>query len=286
MASLLGFAREAEALGAAALWAPDHLFWGQPILECLTTLTAVATSTSRAAIGSCVLQLPLREPAVVAKQATTLQVLSQGRFVLGLGVGRHRGEYEAAGGEFDTRGKTMDLALDAIRRAWATAEEPGLQYRQDPPSPPVPLWFGGSSDAALRRTAHWGDGWVPLFLSLEGYRSKLAQLARHAEAAGREPGEITPAVTLAVHVGSREQALQRGSEWLSKLFGIPARAFAGHLVAGPSSRCADTIWQYREAGARHLVLMVADDHPLDHFGALVDRFDTPAGGREPAETTR
>ena len=86
---LVELCRRAEATGADSLWAVDHLFWPHPMGESLTTLAVAAVATSRPTLGTCVLQLPLRRPAAVAKQATALQLLSGGRFVLGLGVGIH-----------------------------------------------------------------------------------------------------------------------------------------------------------------------------------------------------
>src|ERR1700722_7348693 len=98
----------AEATGADSLWAVDHLYWPHPINECLSTLAIAAAATRRPRLGTCVLQLPLRHAAAVAKQATALQLLSGGRFTLGLGVGSHRGEYERAGVDFHRRGRLMD----------------------------------------------------------------------------------------------------------------------------------------------------------------------------------
>src|SRR5487761_549935 len=114
----------AEAAGAAGLWATDHLFWRQPAPEALTTIAVAATATRRAVLGTCVLQLPLRSPAAVAKQAAALQHLTGGRFVLGVGVGSHAIEYELAGADFSTRGRGIDEALVAVRRAWATGDDP------------------------------------------------------------------------------------------------------------------------------------------------------------------
>ena len=102
--------RQVEDSGADSLWAVDHLFWPHPIGEPLTTLAVASVATTRPMLGTCVLQLPLRRPAAIAKQATALQLLSGGRFVLGVGVGVHEGEYERAGTEYHRRGRLMDEA--------------------------------------------------------------------------------------------------------------------------------------------------------------------------------
>ena len=119
---LVELCRRAEATGADSLWAVDHLFWPHPIGEALTTLAVAAVATSRPLLGTCVLQLPLRRPAAVAKQATALQLLSGGRFVLGLGVGSHQDEYERAGVDFHRRGRLMD---DGVARPARGMGRPG-----------------------------------------------------------------------------------------------------------------------------------------------------------------
>ena len=272
--ALAQLCRDAELCGAGALWAVDHLFWPRPMLECLTTLAVAAAATDQVPIGTCVLQLPLRDPAVLAKQATALHLLSGGRFVLGLGVGSHPGEYVAAGVGFDERGRIMDEGLAQLRRIWAAD---GIEpYRQLPTSPAVPVWIGGSSGAARRRAARSADGWVPLFLSPSEYRSALGSLADEAEAAGRTPGDITRAVVVFASVGG-DDARDRGTAWLSSLYGIPARAFDRHLVAGPAPAVAQELDRYLRAGAQHVVVMVTDDHPLEPFAALLQALgrDTP-----------
>ncbi len=261
--------RRAEVSGADSLWAVDHLFWPHPINECLTTLAVAATATEHLTLGSCVLQLPLRQPAVVAKEVTALQHLSDGRFVLGVGVGIHAGEYARAGVDFHRRGRLMDAGLAAVRQAWASAGDPAPQYRQLPPSPPVPLWIGGSSAAARRRAAAVGDGWVPLFLDPDEYGTALTALREETEAAGRTPDAVLPAVVAFVHVGpDGDVARVQGSAWLSELYGLPPKAFHRHLVAGPPDTCAAELTRFAEAGARHIVVMVAGTGALAHFRSL------------------
>lgn len=239
-------------------------------------MAVAAAATSRATLGTCVLQLPLRRPAAVAKQATALQLLSGGRFVLGLGVGSHPGEYEMAGVDYSARGRLIDEGIAGLRQAWASAGRADLDYRQEPAGPPVPLWVGGSSKAARRRAATSADGWVPMFISVEDYTVGLDLLRSDAAAAGRAEDEVAAAVVAVVCVGD-SGAHRRGTEWLSSLYGIPPKAFARHLVAGTAGACAERLQQYFERGAAHVAVMVADDRPLDHFAELVSAFSAPAG---------
>ncbi len=256
-------------MGAGALWACDHLFWPRPILECMTTLAVAATATGRVPLGTCVLQLPLRRAAAVAKQASALQLLSGGRFVLGVGVGDHPAEFAAAGVDVAPRGRRLDEALAELGSAWASAEVAEGSFGQRPGSPPVPVWIGGSSDAAVERAARVGEGWVPLFVTPEEYAAGLARLRRRAAAHGRDPAEITAAVVVTVRVGG-ESALEEGTRWLSSLFGPPPRAFERHLIAGVAPRCAEGIGRYLEAGAEHVVVMVASDATVESFAELTD----------------
>jgi alkanesulfonate monooxygenase SsuD/methylene tetrahydromethanopterin reductase-like flavin-dependent oxidoreductase (luciferase family) len=265
--ALADLCRRVEASGADSLWAVDHLFWPHAINECLTTLAVAAGATERLTLGSCILQLPLRQPSAVAKEVTALQHLSDGRFVLGVGVGSHAGEYDRAGIDFHRRGRLMDEGIATLRRAWASADDPAPAYRQIPASPRVPLWIGGSSTAARRRAAAVGDGWAPLFLTAEEYGPAVRALRDETEAAGRPREAVVPAVVVFVHVGP-EEARHRGSQWLSDLYGAPPKAFHRHLVAGTADVCAAALTRFAEAGARHIVVMVAGTGALTHFTAL------------------
>lgn len=254
------------------MWAVDHLFWPDPINECLTTLAVAASATRRPMLGSCVLQLPLRQPAAVAKQATALQNLSGGRFVLGVGVGSHETEYSQAGVDFHRRGQLMDEGIAAMGRAWASVDEPPLPYRQEPSSPRVPLWIGGSSPAARRRAAAVGDGWIPLFLTADDYEQAVNALRRETEEAGRDPDAVEPGVVLFARVGPEDEAPAHGAQWLSSMYGVPAKAFDRHLVAGEAETCAAALGRYAEAGARHILVMVAGVGAVQHFGRVRSAF--------------
>lgn len=277
---LQGIARDAERNGAEALWVCDHLFWHRPLLECTVALTLAALATERAMIGSCVIQLPLRQPAVVAKQASSLQILSRGRLVLGVGVGSHPGEYDQADRSYGSRGKDLDLGIDELRRSWAsgaavTVGDPdgsaADRYRQLPAPSPVPVWVGGSSEAALVRAATRGDGWMPLFLDVEQYRDAIYRLRTAQAEAGREPEAVCASMVVFVSVHDNiEAAHARGTQWMSTLYGLPPKAFSRHLVAGSAEAVADRLEEYHKAGAQHVVVYVTSDHPIDQFASIMD----------------
>jgi len=285
-ADLAAVARAAEQAGADALWACDHLFWHGPSLECLVALTVAATATERVRLGSCVIQLPLRQAPAVAKQAASLQTLSGGRMILGVGVGSHPGEYEQSGIDYHTRGRLLDAGILELRRSWATGagvtrgdtEDGGAaRYRQLPAPPAVPVWAGGSSEAALRRAATLADGWMPLFLSPTEYGQAVERLTKEVDRAGRAAGSVVPSMVLFVSIDDDGgEARRRGTGWMSSLYGIPARAFDRHLIHGTAAEVADVVASFRAVGAEHVVVYVTADDPLDQFERLVAAL--PAAG--------
>lgn len=194
----------------------EHVTVGQPIpgrderqqaapelLEPMVTLGAIAAVTQRIGLGTGVLVLPQRQPALVAKQVATLDLLSGGRVRLGIGVGWQRAEYESLGVSFTERGRRMDEAITLIRRYWTESSVTfeGEFYKaeamaMDPkPVQPggVPIWIGGDSDAALRRAGRLGDGWLAMADSddiVATAREKLAVIRAAAEKADRDPDAI------------------------------------------------------------------------------------------------
>jgi alkanesulfonate monooxygenase SsuD/methylene tetrahydromethanopterin reductase-like flavin-dependent oxidoreductase (luciferase family) len=280
LAELADLCRRAEDAGAGALWACDHLFWHGPCLECMVVLTVAATATERAALGSCVVQLPLRRAVAVAKQSSTLQTLSRGRLILGVGVGSHPGEYEQVGAAYHRRGHDLDTGIGELHRAWGsgggvaagdiTSTDATERYRQLPTPRRVPVWVGGSSEAALRRAAHLADGWMPLFLSVDEYAAAVERLVKEADAVGRASGTVTPAMVLFVSLDQdHARGVAKGTGWMSSLYGIPGKAFERHLVAGTPDEVAARVTEYRSAGAEHVAIYVTDDQPIEQFERLV-----------------
>ncbi|MFD4654055.1 LLM class flavin-dependent oxidoreductase [Kitasatospora sp. NPDC058444] len=166
------WARTAEGLGLGLLMVSDHVAvtpevaerYPEPFYEPFTTLSWLAATAPGLRLGTTVLVLPYRNPLLVARMASTLDRLSGGRFVLGVGVGWSRQEYAALGVPFGARGRLTDEYLSTLRDA--RAEEPGHRS--------VPVWVGGHSDAALRRAVRFGDAWHPLRLPVARMRSVLA----------------------------------------------------------------------------------------------------------------
>ncbi|MCP5179083.1 MAG: LLM class F420-dependent oxidoreductase [Pseudomonadales bacterium] len=172
-----------------------------PIMEAMVMLSYIAAVTSRVTLGTEVLVLPQRQPTLVAKQVSTLDTLSGGRMRLGVGVGWQASEYEALGENFNDRGRRMDEAIRMLR-AWFSDERVdfnGHYYQavamaMEPKSPQganLPIWVGGASPAALRRTAELADGWLATAHPDDNWtRRALATLRANAEAIGRDPATL------------------------------------------------------------------------------------------------
>lgn len=189
---LVDFAVSAERLGYQSVWVSDHLFHaeyvasrlgGRPYHEPLTILTAAAARTTKVELGTSVLVLPWHHPVRLAKTVATLDGLSKGRVVLGVGVGVTEDEYQALGVPFKLRGRIANEYLAAMQALW-TQELPAFHgehlsfegLRFEPKSarkPHPPIWIGGNSPAALRRLVRYGQGWHPLRLSPNDLKETL-----------------------------------------------------------------------------------------------------------------
>jgi probable F420-dependent oxidoreductase len=214
-AAVAGLARALERIGYDHIDVFDHVVMGvpiegrprgpynaaMPILEALMALSYLAAVTSRITLGTEVLVLPQRQPALVAKQVATLDTLSGGRVRLGVGVGWQESEYEALGEPFRTRGARMDEAIRLLRAYWtdaevsfASAHYPTVAMAMEPKPPQgarLPIWVGGNSEVAYRRVGRLGDGWLASRVTdAAGARAAIEAIHRHAEAAGRDPGSI------------------------------------------------------------------------------------------------
>ncbi|MBN9486636.1 MAG: LLM class flavin-dependent oxidoreductase [Alphaproteobacteria bacterium] len=158
-----------EAGGVDSIWQTDRLVSRQPILECMATMAALAGRTRRLRFGMNVVSLALRDPVLLAKQCATVDVLSEGRLLPAFGIGSPLGpEWQALNIDTRTRGKRTDEALEIIARLWRedSVDFTGTHYRLSgasispkPVQPDLPMWIGGSSAAAIRRTARYGTGW-------------------------------------------------------------------------------------------------------------------------------
>jgi probable F420-dependent oxidoreductase len=222
--AMVDLATRAEALGFDSVWAHDHVFnvghvfdriGDKPYYEPLTVLSHVAARTERVRLGTSVLVLPYHNPLRLAKTAATLDVLSGGRVIMGVGVGSIEKETTAMGAPFAERGAFSDEAIAVMRALWSE-EDPkfegkfwrfsGMKFSPKPLQKPIPIIIGGISHAAIKRAARLGDGWHPLGLSPEGLGQGMATLREEARANGRDPARIPVSIAMTIGASNRGRA--------------------------------------------------------------------------------
>ncbi len=256
--AIVTVARNAESLGFASLWVLDRLLWPmQPVskypgnprgdmpfpmqntYDPLMVLSFAAAHTERLLLGTSVLVAAYRGPVVTAKMTATLDQLSGGRMILGLGVGWSADEFIATGRGIEDRNQQADEFIQVLRMLW-TSEESGFEgkfYRVPRsvflPKPlqrsGPPIWVGGNSERALRRVAAHGDGWHPTSrMPISELKEKIARVREMAEKHGRRPEDI--ALTL---------------RW---------NAFPDLAVPENGPLVAEKLRDYREAGVEHICI--------------------------------
>lgn len=260
-------AQLAEEVGYDSLWAGDHISFHNPILDVTVALSAFCAVTSRIALGAGVVLLPLRHPSIVAKEFASLDYLSAGRLVLGVGVGGEgASDFDAVGVSPRERGARTDEAILALRELFRSPEASfvGRFFRfrgvsiDPPPAQPggPPIWVGGRAEAALRRVGRLADGWMPIWVSVQGFARGLAEVRRHARGERRDPDAIEPAVVLPALVDDDgERAREEARRHLSARY---AQEFEPHVIeryalAGNPEECAERVREYAAAGARHVL---------------------------------
>jgi probable F420-dependent oxidoreductase len=212
-------ARRAEALGFDFVSANDHLHGPDPRYETWTLLSWVAAATSRIRVATRVLGVPYRSPAVLAKMAETLDRLSGGRLILGLGGGAVDEEFRAFGLEVGTPRDKVDRleeAIHVLRGMWSerTFTYHGRLYRTDgaelapKPDHRIPIWLGTYGNRALAVTGRFADGWIPSleYAPPEHVKEMRERVLAAGREAGREPHEITCVYNLAIRVDERANA--------------------------------------------------------------------------------
>jgi probable F420-dependent oxidoreductase len=264
----------AEQLGYDSIWTIDHVIAPRAnaaqfglLYDPLVVLSLAAGITERVLLGISVLVLPYRHGVLTARMIASIDQLSGGRVILGVGSGWNAAESAILGLPFEERGPMTDEYLRVMRELW-TNPEPSfagkytqfseVEFRPPPAQKPhPPIWVGGHSPAALRRTVEFGEAWHPINRTPAELRAGLAELERLGRRFGRQQ---VPA--LAPRLDVRLVLDDRGS---------PPPAHPGYLLEGTPEQLVEQIEELREIGVEHLILeFVARD--AEHFGAQVEAF--------------
>jgi len=281
---LRSLVRLVDDCGYDSLWVGDHIAFAVAILDPLLQLAQAAVVSRRLTIGTNVYLLPLRHPVPVAKQIATLDHLSEGRLVFGVGVGgEFPKEFEACGVPLGERGARLSEAIPLLRRLWSgepvshtggrypafqeVAMQPPARQRGGPP-----IWVGGRADPALSRAGRLADGWISYVVTPETYRAALGKIAAAAATAGRRiDGFGTGHLLFARLDDSYEKALDAATATLSTRYGIDMRRAAERYGGlGRPEQVAERIRAFHAVGVRHLVIDLLG--PYEERPEQIERF--------------
>jgi len=234
-ARIRDWAQAAEDLGYAYIEVPDHVFGAtardgwvplynekDPFHETFVTLGFLAAVTKTIRLSSGVLIAPQRQTGVIAKQAAEVDLLSGGRLRLGIGLGWNHVEYDALGAEWKTRGARQAEQVELLRRLWSedllsfNGRFHNLKDVSIVPPPvqrPIPIWFGGSSDAVVTRAARLGDGWMPIMAPDAQAAQKLEALRAQLKSFGRESARFGIEAWLRMHQADPEAWAAAADGW-------------------------------------------------------------------------
>lgn len=276
---IVQLAVRAEELGLDSVWASDHVFnvsyvleriGDRPYYDPLTILTYVAAKTQRIALGTSVLVLPYHQPMRLAKAAATLDVMSGGRLLLGVGVGVIEQELNAMGSPYAERGAITDETIVILKLLW-TEDTPryqgkryqfsGMKFSPKPlQKPHIPLLIGGSSRAAIRRAARVGNGWHPIAMPPEALSTAMRYLAEEAQAAGRSASDIPVSLSIPLQRG-RAGRFALGTEPAEMVENLQAfkRLGVATVVLAPSTGDAQEMAHSLEMLAHEIIPAVQAD---------------------------
>ncbi|MBI3029122.1 MAG: TIGR03619 family F420-dependent LLM class oxidoreductase [Candidatus Rokubacteria bacterium] len=264
-AEQFALAGRSEALGFDALWCGDHIVFNIPLYESLTLLSFYAAHTKRIRVGTCVYLLALRHPTVAAKTTATLDALSGGRLIFGVGVGGEiPKEFEAVGVPRNERGARVTEGIEVLRALWTQTPASfsgrffkfeGVNIDPKPVQPGgPPIWIGGRSDAALQRAARLGNGWVSYVVTADRYRQSVEKI--RTAAAGRSLDGFETAHLTFITIGKDYETAK--AAWVKRLstrynqdFGPLADRYG---FIGTPAQCIEQIERFIDAGCRYFVL--------------------------------
>jgi probable F420-dependent oxidoreductase len=256
-----------EEIGFDSVWVGDHIAFTTPLLDPLLQLAQAATFTETLTVGTSVYLMPLRPAAAVAKQTSSLDHLSEGRFIFGVGVGgEFPREFDACGVPVKERGARLTEGMEVVRKLWGgePVSHHGRFWNFDdvhmqPAAYTVggpPMWCGGRSDAALRRAGQLADGWISYVVTPKQFADGLAKIDAAATTAKRTIASFGTAHLLFTRIDdSYDTALDDASDLLSKRYAMDFRKAAARYAAlGDPAAVAETLRKFHAAGVRTFIL--------------------------------
>lgn len=259
-----------EELGFDSLWVWDHILLGVdphfPIIDALSLLTAVGARTKKIKLGTGILVLPLRNPVLLAKQLSSMDLLTDGRLLLGMASGWYKREFDSVGVPFEKRGKIMDESLSVMNRLWT---EPMVAWDSPPynmkagvmypkPKRRVPILIGGYVDRVLKRAAVAADGWLTYFYTPESFTKSWKKVCDFAAEAGKDPATLMNANQLPIMVGNSRAAVEGPmNEWLSKEWDYASwsESTKESAIMGTVDECVAQLKAHLSVGVQKLIFV-------------------------------
>ena len=266
-----------------SIWLSDRLSSPAPVPEVMTSLAAIAARTQKLKFGPSVLVLPYRTPVVAAKEMATIDWLSRGRLFPAVGVGVELPrEFDASGVPFKERGRRTDEAIRVMRLLWTQDEVSyeGEFFKLDrvtifpkPWQTPPPIWIGGKSEAAQKRTARFGDGWIPSFITPEEFRVGVQRVQELAAAEKRQVPEDHFGTLINYTVAATEtEALAMAQPYIAR-GRVDEATMRACTAFGPIEVLASRIEEYVKGGGSKFILrpLCPPDRMLDQLALAADR---------------
>jgi probable F420-dependent oxidoreductase len=268
-----------EAGGVDSLWQTDRLVSRQPILECMATMAALAGRTRRLRFGMNVVSLALRDPVLLAKQCATIDMLSEGRLLPAFGIGSPVGpEWQALNIDTRTRGRVTDEALEIITRLWRedSVDFEGKHFRlkgasisPKPVQPDLPMWIGGGSEAAIRRTARYGTGWQAGGETPADAGKVVAAIKKAVAEAGRTIDEDHYGAGIPFYFGGVDDAgVKKAMEAYTKRTGREALRY---FAIGDETTILERIGEYVSVGVEKFILRPAGPDMIGQTRRLIEK---------------
>ena len=274
------WAKRAEALGFESLWTQEAITGAVPILEPVTLLAYLAAVTERVRLGTSVIVAPLRNPVQLAKSLSSLDHMSAGRLIVGLGLGGNPGDIPPFGISPEKRVRRFTEIIDVMKALWTQPEAhfqgefwqlDGLKMEPKPiQKPHPPIWLGARHTNALRRAVRHADGWMGAGSSdTSSFVTAVGQTRMFLEESGRDPASFTISKRVYVAVDNDEKRAEgRLREWFGKRYGNADMA-SQVSVWGPTAKVTDKLAEITEAGAEMVLLNPAFDD-MEHLDALAE----------------
>ncbi len=269
-------AKQADAAELDLVVVNDHFLlpWTSNVGEAWTILAAMAMVTQKIRLGPCVTPLPLRNPLLIAKMASMVDILSNGRLIMGVGAGWFRNEFDTLKVPFlelAERHKQTEEAIRLLQELWTkeavtcqgkyySAENVSLTPKPVQ-TPHPPFFLGGGSITILSLTARYGDGWMPFSPSLRGLERRVKKLENLLKAEGRVLSSIEIIPSVVFQLGeNKEQAFEQLPKYLKSI-----RDSGFRYILGSPSDCAKQIQAYASVGATQLVLRVVNPSQASEY---------------------